>query len=110
MLCLQAFDLALSQAALTLPGLRAADVLFFDDSTRNISGATACGIRTVLVGSKGASTAALKEVASLHELRAAMPELWDKKATLQADCQYIMPVDKTKLGPSPNGNLTPSFV
>ncbi len=62
----QAFELALAQAAKKLPQIKPEDIVFFDDSARNIKGADSCHIKTVLVGSKGASTPALAEVESLH--------------------------------------------
>lgn len=83
--------MALAQAALKMPQIKAEDIVFFDDSTRNIKGADACNIRTVLVGSKDASTPALAEVESLHELRAALPELWDLKGTIRTDSSFILP-------------------
>ena len=88
---LQAFELALAQAALKLPQIKPEDIVFFDDSTRNIKGADACNIRTVLVGSKDAATPALAEVDNLHELRAALPELWDLRGTVRTDSHFILP-------------------
>ena len=87
----QAFELALAQAAKKLPQIKSEDIVFFDDSTRNIKGADSCHIKTVLVGSKGASTPALAEVESLHELRAALPELWDLRGTVKTNSGFILP-------------------
>lgn len=74
-----------------MPEIKPEDIVFFDDSTRNVKGADACNIRTVLVGSKDAATPALAEVESLHELRAALPELWDLKGTVRTDSNFILP-------------------
>ena len=81
--------MALAQAALKMPQIKPEDIVFFDDSTRNIKGADACNIRTILVGSKDASIPALAEVESLHKLRAALPELWDLKGTIRTDSSFI---------------------
>jgi pyrimidine 5'-nucleotidase len=76
----EAFELGLEQV-----GAKPSQCLFFDDSTRNIQGAAACGIRGVLVGSLGKNTPALAEVESLHHLPEALPELWQHQATRKLD-------------------------
>lgn len=83
--------MALEQAGQKHEHLQADQVVFFDDSLRNVRGASACGIRTVLVGTEGADTPAIAEIKSLHDLRAALPELWNLKATIVADPQLGAP-------------------
>lgn len=83
--------MALSLAAKHFPHLKAEDIVFFDDSTRNVCGASICGIRTVLVGTKGANTPALLEIESLHNLRVALPELWDLKGTIRLEPTFSLP-------------------
>lgn len=63
--------------ALALAGLDPADALFLDDSARNVAGAKAAGLATVLVGSAVRCPGADYAVESLHNLREAVPEIWD---------------------------------
>jgi hypothetical protein len=60
------------------------------DKSRNLQGATACGIRSVLVGSIGESTRALVEIESLHDLRTALPELWEYQGAQRVDPSFII--------------------
>jgi len=59
-----------------------ASVAFFDDSTRNIAGAAASGIFSVLVGRIGLSASeapgASAQVSSVLDLPTALPSLWTR--------------------------------
>ncbi|KAK9838538.1 hypothetical protein WJX81_006073 [Elliptochloris bilobata] len=65
--------------ALEMAGADAATTAFFDDSTRNVAAGRACGLYSVLVGRTGADSGADLEVASMHDLRGAMPGLWAER-------------------------------
>ena len=59
-----------------------ASVAFFDDSTRNVAGAAASGIFSVLVGRTGLSEleapGASAQLASVLDLPVALPSLWTR--------------------------------
>ncbi|KAG2439298.1 hypothetical protein HXX76_004657 [Chlamydomonas incerta] len=58
-------------------GVSPSEVLFFDDSTRNVAGAHGLGARTVLVGADKPCPGADLAIPSMHHLPAAMPQLMD---------------------------------
>lgn len=64
------------------PLLDPASVAFFDDSTRNVAGAAASGIFSVLVGRTGLSEleapGASAQLASVLDLPVALPSLWTR--------------------------------
>jgi len=52
--------------------------VLFDDSLRNLSTAGEMGFFTVLVGKNSQDPSVDRTISSLHDLRACMPELWQK--------------------------------
>ncbi|KAM7501875.1 hypothetical protein LguiB_000779 [Lonicera macranthoides] len=51
--------------------------LFFDDSTRNLETAKCVGLHTVRVGSSQRTTGVDYALESIHNIREALPELWE---------------------------------
>ncbi|CAN6692742.1 unnamed protein product [Malus baccata var. baccata] len=51
--------------------------LFFDDSIRNIQTAKQCGLHTVLVGTSHRTKGADYALESIHNMKEALPELWE---------------------------------
>eukprot|EP00887_Chlorella_sp_A99_P002750 scaffold6.g2750.t1 len=68
----QAYALAAEAAGGPAP----AATLWLDDSTRNITAGHRLGWQTVLVGRTGVDTPADHQIARIHDLRTAMPWLW----------------------------------
>lgn len=62
--------------ALDMVGATAEETVFLDDSTRNVESAHECGIYSVLVGRKEHHAGADLTIPTIHELPAAMPELF----------------------------------
>lgn len=58
-------------------GVSPSEVLFFDDSSRNVAGAHGLGAKTVLVGTDKPCPGADLAIPSMHHLPAAMPQLMD---------------------------------
>lgn len=69
----KAIELALEQAG----HAEAATTLYFDDSTRNVAAGHQAGMFSVLVGQTGADTPSDLQLASLTDLPAALPDLWE---------------------------------
>jgi putative hydrolase of the HAD superfamily len=70
---LEAYALAMQIAGET----DASKCMIFDDSSRNLAGATKMGFYTVLVGHAAPDSGANKTVANLKEIPTALPTLWD---------------------------------
>ena len=51
--------------------------VFFDDSPRNIAAGKAAGFHTVIVGSSAAVAGADVALESIHNIKEAVPELWE---------------------------------
>jgi len=68
-----AYQRALEIAGISMPE----ECILFDDAVRNLKPARELGWYTVLVGDERADPAADQSIASLHDLPAAMPHLWD---------------------------------
>jgi putative hydrolase of the HAD superfamily len=76
---LEAYRRALAIAGQADP----ATCVFFDDSPRNLAPARRLGLTTVLVGSKTPNLEATYSIASLKELPAAFPQLWNSIPSLR---------------------------
>ena len=79
----RAFELALEQCGLKDP----TQVLFLDDSIRNIQSAHALGMCTVLVGQTGPFDGADYVVPTLHDLRNVWPELLHNPSIASMDME-----------------------
>lgn len=67
---------ACMQEALQLMQINPAKALYFDDSARNIFGGKEVGLHTVLVGSLDPCEGADHTIASIHNVRESIPEIW----------------------------------
>lgn len=65
------------QAAAIIANIDPNKTIFFDDSDRNIATAKAAGFHTVIVGRSSLVPGADHGLSSIHNIREALPELWD---------------------------------
>ncbi|KAJ8642368.1 hypothetical protein MRB53_019062 [Persea americana] len=65
------------EQALRIANINPHRTMFFDDSVRNIQAAKHVGLHTVRVGTSQRSKGADFALESIHNLREALPELWD---------------------------------
>lgn len=64
--------------AITIANADPQRTLFFDDNVRNIAGAKAAGLKTVLVGSSIKNEGADYALESIHNVKQAIPEIWNE--------------------------------
>lgn len=74
------------ETALKIANINPHRTLFFEDSIRNIQSGKHVGLHTVLVGKSQRVKGADYALESIHNLREAIPELWE--ATKQAEANY----------------------
>ncbi|KAK6941168.1 hypothetical protein RJ641_030699 [Dillenia turbinata] len=67
------------EAAIRLANVDPKKTIFFDDSSRNIASGKASGLHTVLVGSSIMVPGADLALSSIHNIREALPEIWEGK-------------------------------
>jgi putative hydrolase of the HAD superfamily len=79
----EAYTLAMQIAGET----DASKCMIFDDSTRNLAGATKIGFYSVLVGHAPSDPGTNKTISNLKEIPTALPTLWDGIRTLQTNQQ-----------------------
>uniref|UniRef100_J3MNB4 Uncharacterized protein n=1 Tax=Oryza brachyantha TaxID=4533 RepID=J3MNB4_ORYBR len=65
------------EAVIEIAKLDANKTVFFDDSPRNIAAGKAAGFHTVIAGSAAAVAGADVALESIHNIKEALPELWD---------------------------------
>ncbi|KAJ0475435.1 putative pyridoxal phosphatase [Helianthus annuus] len=65
------------QAATVIANLDPNKTIFFDDSVRNIATAKTAGFQTVIVGRSSLVSGADHALSSIHNIREALPELWE---------------------------------
>ncbi|KAE8693095.1 Ubiquitin fusion degradation UFD1 family protein isoform 1 [Hibiscus syriacus] len=65
------------EEAFKIANINPQKTLFFDDSIRNIQSAKEIGLHTVLVGTSHRSNGADYALESIHNIREALPELWE---------------------------------
>lgn len=73
-------SLASMEAVIEIAKLDAERTVFFDDSARNIAAGKAAGFRTVIVGSSALVPGADVALESIHNIKEALPELWEAAA------------------------------
>ncbi|KAL6841926.1 hypothetical protein ACP4OV_028438 [Aristida adscensionis] len=66
------------EAVIKIAELDPKRTVFFDDSARNIAAGKAAGFRTVVVGSSAVVAGADVALESIHNIREALPELWEE--------------------------------
>ncbi|XVE73564.1 hypothetical protein DITRI_Ditri11bG0128900 [Diplodiscus trichospermus] len=65
------------EAAIRIANVDPKKTIFFDDSARNIASGKAAGLHTVLVGSSVLVPGADYALRSIHNIKEAIPEIWD---------------------------------
>lgn len=65
------------EAAIRIANIDPSRTIFFDDSTRNIASGKAAGLHTIIVGSSVLVAGADHALSSLHNVREALPEIWE---------------------------------
>ncbi|KAL0408904.1 UNVERIFIED_CONTAM: hypothetical protein Sradi_1824800 [Sesamum radiatum] len=65
------------QAAIRIANVDPETTIFFDDSVRNIANGKAAGLHTVVVGRSSLVPGADYALNSIHNIREAMPEIWE---------------------------------
>lgn len=66
------------EEALRIANVNPHKVIFFDDSVRNIQAGKRIGLHTVLVGTPQRVKGADHALESIHNIREALPELWEE--------------------------------
>ncbi|XP_011025285.1 PREDICTED: uncharacterized protein C24B11.05 [Populus euphratica] len=65
------------EAAIQIANVDPRKTIFFDDSARNIASGKAAGLHTVIVGSSVLVPGADHALRSIHNIKEAMPEIWE---------------------------------
>ncbi|KAK8693729.1 hypothetical protein V6N13_071299 [Hibiscus sabdariffa] len=65
------------KAAIRIADVDTTKTIFFDDSARNIASGKAAGLHTVIVGSSALVPGADYALRSIHNIKEAIPEIWD---------------------------------
>ncbi|KAK2993072.1 hypothetical protein RJ640_025727 [Escallonia rubra] len=65
------------KAAIVIARVDPSKTVFFDDSSRNIESGKAAGLHTVIIGSSIPVPGADHALSSIHNIREALPELWE---------------------------------
>ncbi|MBA0704321.1 hypothetical protein Golax_016587 [Gossypium laxum] len=65
------------EAAIRVANLDPKKTIFFDDSARNIASGKAAGLHTVIVGNSALVPGADHALRSIHNIKEAIPEIWD---------------------------------
>ncbi|XP_022146352.1 uncharacterized protein C24B11.05 isoform X2 [Momordica charantia] len=73
------------QAAIIIADIDPGKTIFFDDSARNIESGKAAGLHTVIVGSSELVPGADHALGSIHNIKEALPELWEGEDNDQAE-------------------------
>ncbi|XP_068334334.1 uncharacterized protein C24B11.05 [Pyrus communis] len=66
-----------SEAAIRIANVDPKKTIFFDDSARNIASGKAAGLHTVIVGSSVLVPGADHALSSIHNIKEALPEIWE---------------------------------
>ncbi|CAK9145297.1 unnamed protein product [Ilex paraguariensis] len=65
------------EAAIRIANIDPQKTIFFDDSARNIESGKAAGLYTVIVGSSTLVPGADHALTSIHNIKEALPEIWE---------------------------------
>ncbi|XP_031378913.1 uncharacterized protein C24B11.05 isoform X2 [Punica granatum] len=76
------------EAAIRIANVDPSKTIFFDDSTRNIASGKAAGLHTVIVGSSVLVPGADHSLGSVHNIKEALPEIWEGQEAEQIE-QFI---------------------
>jgi len=73
------------EAAIRIANIDPKKTIFFDDSTRNIASGKAAGFHTVIVGRSTLVPGADHALESIHNIKEALPEIWDGQDRSESD-------------------------
>ncbi|KAF4370217.1 hypothetical protein F8388_007358 [Cannabis sativa] len=78
------------KAAIQIACVEPKKTLFFDDSARNIASGKAAGLQTVIVGSSVLVPGADHALGSIHNIKEALPEIWDDEVGKQLQLELLI--------------------
>ncbi|PQQ12081.1 uncharacterized protein Pyn_01551 [Prunus yedoensis var. nudiflora] len=73
------------EAAIRIANVDPKKTIFFDDSARNIASGKAAGLHTVIVGSSVLVPGADHALSSIHNIKEAIPEIWEGEGGQQLE-------------------------
>ncbi|KAG2534100.1 uncharacterized protein LOC120687303 [Panicum virgatum] len=73
------------EAVIRIANIDPKKTIFFDDSTRNIASGKAAGFHTVIVGRSTLVPGADHALESIHNIKEALPEIWDGQDRSESD-------------------------
>lgn len=73
------------EAAIRIANVDPKKTILFDDSTRNIASGKAAGLHTVIVGGSTLVPGADHALESIHNIKEALPEIWDGQDRSESD-------------------------
>ncbi|KAK1279846.1 hypothetical protein QJS04_geneDACA004729 [Acorus gramineus] len=73
------------EAAIRIANIDPKKTVFFDDSARNIASGKAAGLHTVIVGSSTLVPGADVALSSIHNIKEALPDIWEAKEEEQLE-------------------------
>ncbi|XWS46359.1 hypothetical protein CRYUN_Cryun14cG0058500 [Craigia yunnanensis] len=76
------------EAAIQIANVDPKKTIFFDDSARNIASGKAAGLHTVIVGSSVLVPGADYALRSIHNIKEAIPEIWNDEEQMKQVIQY----------------------
>ncbi|KAH7578165.1 hypothetical protein JRO89_XS01G0347900 [Xanthoceras sorbifolium] len=79
------------EAAIRIANVDPKKTIFFDDSARNIASGKAAGLHTVIVGSSVLVPGADRALNSIHNIKEAIPEIWEGEGEGKLLEQVILP-------------------
>ncbi|KAJ1292880.1 hypothetical protein BS78_01G024100 [Paspalum vaginatum] len=83
------------EAAIRIANVDPKKTIFFDDSTRNIASGKAAGFHTVIVGRSILVPGADHALESIHNIKEALPEIWDGQDRSESDVVLASSTVKT---------------
>jgi len=85
------------EAAIRIANVDPKKTIFFDDSTRNVASAKVAGLHTVIVGRSDLVPGANYALNSIHNIREALPEIWEVEEDSQQKMIQSLAVEATVL-------------
>ncbi|WVZ61147.1 hypothetical protein U9M48_011063, partial [Paspalum notatum var. saurae] len=83
------------EAAIRIANVDPKKTIFFDDSTRNVASGKAAGFHTVIVGRSILVPGADHALESIHNIKEALPEIWDGQDRSESDVVLASSTVKT---------------
>ncbi|XP_058227693.1 uncharacterized protein C24B11.05 isoform X2 [Rhododendron vialii] len=85
------------EAAIRIAKADPKKTIFFDDSTRNIASGKAAGLHTVIVGSTTLVPGADHALSSIHNIKEALPEIWEGEGEQLEQVIHLISHDETSV-------------